>query len=314
MGPKVHAGAHIAIARRYFAFLRGGSPGELYRQIARKGTKVIDGRECIVLVMTPAEGKPDTWYVDSETALVSRIDTALPAPESADATWGLGDEMETELTFADWKKVGGVQHPHRRTLKMGPAIVTTICTKVEAGVVIDPASFTPPKSVLELESKPMAKAFDASGKPVYQVVERKAQPVASIRTTCKQTEISKTLAVLLPEVMAHLTAIGAKTAGPPFSRYHSFGDDVDIEAGIPVARPIQEKGRVKNSELPAGKAVTAWHIGPYEKLSEAHQGLMGYVAEKQLKAKGGPWEVYWTDPGMVPDPAKWRTQLFLAIE
>src|SRR5262249_11701332 len=146
-------------------------------------------------------GKPDTWYVDSETALVSRIDTALPAPESADATFGLDDEMESQITFGDWKKVGGVQHPHRRTLKLGPATGTSICTKGEAGTARAPAGFTPPKSVLELASKPMAKAFDASGKPVYQVVERKAQPVASIRTTCKPTEISSTLATLLPEVM-----------------------------------------------------------------------------------------------------------------
>jgi effector-binding domain-containing protein len=246
--------------------------------------------------------------------LLCRLDTALPAPESADANFGLGDEMQAQITFADWKKVDGVQHPQRRTLRMGPATVTSTCTRIEAGVMLGPASFTPPKSVLELERKPMAKAFDANGKPVYQVVERKAQPVASIRTRCKPAEISATLAILLPEVMAHLNATGAKITGPPFSRYHAFGDEIDIEAGIPVARAIEEKGRVKNSELPGGKAVTAWHIGPYEKLSEAHQGLMGYVAEKQMKVKGGPWEIYWTDPGMVPDPGKWQTQLFQAID
>ena len=32
-----------------------------------------------------------------------------------------------------------------------------------------------------------------------------------------------------------------------------------------------------------------------------------------LEAAGGPWEVYWTNPGMVPDPAKWRTQIFAPL-
>jgi effector-binding domain-containing protein len=164
-----------------------------------------------------------------------------------------------------------------------------------------------------LKSKPAAMPADADAP--YQIVEREAQPVASIRVKCKPDEISATLAVVLPEVIAHLNASGAKMAGVPFSRYHGLGGaEIDLEAGIPVAKPITEKGRVKNSELPAGKAVMAWHIGPYEKLTAAHQALQGYVDANHLKSRGGPWETYWTDPGMVPDPSKWRTQLFMPVE
>jgi effector-binding domain-containing protein len=151
--------------------------------------------------------------------------------------------------------------------------------------------------------------------PTYAIVERTLQPVASIRVQVKPDEISATLAVLLPEVMAHITATGAKMAGAPFSRYHTFGaDSIDLEAGIPVASAITPSGRVQASELPAGKAVTAWHIGPYDQLAKAHAALKAHLESKQLRARGGPWEVYWTDPGMVRDPAKWRTQLFQPIE
>jgi effector-binding domain-containing protein len=316
LGAKVYAGAQAATVRRYFALLRGGSPNDLpYQEITHAGSEQLDGREHAVLRMTPAEGKADVWYVDSGSGHVTRIDIALPAPESADATFGLDDSMDSQITFGDWRKVGGVQFPHRRTLQMGPATVAFTCTKVEAGVRTDPAAFTPPKAVLELESRPASRAFDAAGKATCQIVERDAQRVASIRVKCKPDEISATLAVVLPEVMAHLNATGARMAGAPFSRYHAFGEtEIDLEAGIPVAKPITEKGRVKNGELPAGKAVTAWHVGPYEKLGEAHGLLQAYVAANRLKPRGGPWEIYWTDPGMVPDPAKWRTQLFVAIE
>ena len=315
MGAKVHSGSNALTVRRYFALLRGARPSELYEKFARTGTKALDGKEHVVLKMTPAEGKPDTWYVDPDKWTVRRVDIALPTPESADSGFGIDDAMDSQITFDDWKSVGGAQIPQRRTMRIGPATVALTCTKVEAPAKLEPAVFMPPEAVTKIKGKPVAKAFDAEGKPSYQVVEREAQPVATIRVKCKPSEISATLSVLLPEVMAHVNAIGVRLTGAPFSRYHAIGDDeVDIEAGLPVAKPITEKGRVKSSELPAGKAVTVWHVGPYEKLGEAHHQLRAHLAANGLKARGGPWEIYWTDPGMVPEPSKWRTQIFAPIE
>lgn len=313
MGPKVHTGAQAVVARRFSAIMRGASPRDLYRRFERTGTQQLGEREHAVLRMTPAEGKPDTWYVDPE-GHVARIDTMLVPPESADATWDMGDWVATELTFGDWREVNGVRYPFFRQLKMGPATMTFTCAKIETGVQIAPERFTPPEAVLKLKGKPAARPVDADGKPTYEIIEREAQPVASIRLKCKANEISATLAEIFPEVMQHLNATGAKMVGAPFSRYHSFGDtEVDLEAGIPVSKPFTEKGRVKNSELPAGKAVTAWHIGPYDKLGEAHKALSAWLTANKLESRGGPWEVYWTDPGMVPDSSKWRTQLFMPI-
>ncbi len=314
MGAKVHRGVNAAIARRFSDIMRGQDPRTLYHQIAAAGTEKIDGRDHTVLRMTPAEGKVDTWFVDAD-GNVARVDIALPAPESAEAAFGLDDKMDSQLTFADWRQVDGGRFPFRTVLKMGTATVSSTCDKVEVGAKIDPAKFTPPAAVAKVKLEASGPAFDADGKPTYQVVERQAQPVASIRAKIKTSEISQGLGVLLPEVMAHLTATGANPAGPPFSRYHSFTDtEVDIEAGIPVHKPISEKGRVKNSELPAGKAVSCWHVGPYDKLSGAHLALQAHLAAKKLTARGGCWEIYWTDPGMVPDPAKWRTQLFAPVQ
>jgi effector-binding domain-containing protein len=152
-------------------------------------------------------------------------------------------------------------------------------------------------------------------RPGYQVLDREAQPVASIRLKVRPADLSATLTVVYPEIMGHLNAEGAQIAGPPFSRYHAMGgDEIDLEAGLPVTKPIAEKGRIKNGVLPGGKTVIGWHIGPYDKLKVAHEALQAHLAAEKLKSRGGPWEVYWTDPGVVPDPAKWRTQLFMPIE
>ncbi|MFY9345751.1 MAG: GyrI-like domain-containing protein [Planctomycetota bacterium] len=314
MGAKVHTGGNAAASRRYFAMLRGDDPRTLYREIKKTGSEKIGGREHTVLEMIPAEGKPDTWVVDADGNVV-RIDTALPAPESADAVFGLADLMPTTLTFANWQQVEGGRFPMLRTLRMGPATVTTTISKAIVGVEIEAEKFEPPAAVAKVTSAPSMPAFGPDGKPNYHVIDRQPQAVASIRIKVKASAISEQLGILLPEVMTHLNVIGARMAGAPFSRYHAFtGDEIDLEAGIPVQSPITEKGRVKNSELPGGKTVTCWHVGSYDKLGAAHAGLQAHLADKKLKARGGVWELYWTDPGMVPDPAKWKTQLFAPIE
>lgn len=313
LGARIYAPPQARVARRYLALLRGASPKTLYRHFERTGTDTVDGRACTKIKMTPESGKADTWYVDADGRAL-RIDIALPVPESADVVAGDSDFTDAWMTFGDWKQVGGRAYAHRRIMHMGPATIDSTLTAVETPDQLADALFAPPQSVLDKKKQAPAGTGEG-GVPEYQIVERQVQPVASIRTKCKPDQVSATLAVLLPEVMAHLNATGAKMSGPPFSRYHTVKDgEIDIEAGIPVTKPIEPKGRVANSELPAGRTASAWHIGPYEKLGQAHAALRAWVAAQKATPRGGAYEVYWTDPGMVPDPAKWRTQLFQPIE
>ncbi len=315
LGGKIYAEKAAENARRFFALSRGASPRTLYQEFASVGTQTIDGREHAVLEMTPKSGKPDTWFVDLGTGLVSRVDIGLPLPESADLVWGLGDDIQAQISFADWKKIDGVQYSHRRSARMGTATLMFTITKIEPNAKFDPASFTPPEAVAEAKGKTAVKIPRTDSQPEYQILDREAQDVASVRLKVRSADISATLAGIYPEIMGHLYAEGAKITGPPFSRYHSFsGDEIDLEAGLPIAEPVAEKGRVKMGQLPGGRTVIGWHVGPYDRLMGAHEALKAWLDGQNLKPRGGPWEIYWTDPGVVPDPAKWRTQLFLPIE
>jgi AraC family transcriptional regulator len=315
MGARILDESEAALARRHAAAMRGVRPETLYRDIAVTGTKAIDGREHVVLRMTPEAGKPDTWYVDQKTWLVVRVDMTVPAPASANAVWGLGDEIESQLTFADWKRIDGVQYPQRRSLRLGTITFASTLTKIEPNAPIDASRFVPPESVTKAKAKAATRPPRSASRPAYEVEDREPQAVASIRVKCREEDIGKTLALVFPEIMGHLNAEGAKIAGVPFSRYHGVaGAELDLEAGLPINKPIAETGRIKNSVLPGGRAVVTWHIGPYEKLKPAHEALKSYLDANALKSRGGPWELYWTDPGVVPDPAKWRTQLVMPIE
>jgi effector-binding domain-containing protein len=103
---------------------------------------------------------------------------------------------------------------------------------------------------------------------------------------------------------------GVAMAGPPFARYYSVVPEaVDFEAGFPAASPVPEHGDVHAVELPGGPAATTTHLGPYEAMEPAYAAIADWIREHGRQAEGAPWEVYFTDPGSVPDPAQWRTKV-----
>lgn len=238
MGAMVRSGVQATQVRRWFALLRGDDPRTIYQRIEKQGTGKVGDAETTILRLRDAEGASDLYHIAADGALL-RVDLQLPAPESADAAFGMPDMMDAQIAFGEWQKQGEGHVAATRTLRMGPATVAFTCDSYTTGTKVEDAEFAPPKAVLEKQASSVGPAFGPDGKPIHQIVDRKQQPVASIRVKCKSTEIAAQLAILLPEVMDHLTATGAKMAGPPFSRYHAWnGDEIDLEAGIPVQSAI----------------------------------------------------------------------------
>jgi effector-binding domain-containing protein len=137
------------------------------------------------------------------------------------------------------------------------------------------------------------------------------QPIATIRVQTTEGEIASVMDTALPEVWGYLESAGVQPSGPPFARYHHFSpDNVDIEVGFPVPAPVAGAGRVVASELPGGTVAVTDHLGPYDQLGGAYAALEQWVTAHGHDPQGATvWEIYWTDPGAEPDPAKWRTEV-----
>lgn len=151
----------------------------------------------------------------------------------------------------------------------------------------------------------------------YEIVVKEidAQPIVSIRTQCHAAEIGAILGEILPEIFRYLRSHDVWPSGPPFTRYHGFSEtQVDIEGGMPVSERVPGTGRIAAGELPGGTAVTTVHMGPYEKLPEAHDALHVWMRDHQKESAGAQWEYYWTDPGREPDPSKRKTELVWPIK
>jgi effector-binding domain-containing protein len=141
------------------------------------------------------------------------------------------------------------------------------------------------------------------------------QPVMSIRGNTRFQAISATIGEYLGEVWQYVEANGGQFVGPPFTRYHQITDsEIDLEAGLPVASALAGQGRVQAGKLPGGEVVSTMHIGPYEELPAAGAALTTWAATHGREAAGPNWEIYWTDPGEVKDPAAWKTEVIMPLK
>jgi AraC family transcriptional regulator len=141
-----------------------------------------------------------------------------------------------------------------------------------------------------------------------------AQPAAVVRQTTTPAELAGDLGQLLERVLQHAISAGAAPAGPPFTRYLRMDDhSVEIETGFPLDRAVPGGDGVQAVELPATDAVVARHIGPYDQLPATYAAATTFAGQLGRSPSEAPWEVYLTDPGEQPDPARWVTEVYLPV-
>ena len=123
---------------------------------------------------------------------------------------------------------------------------------------------------------------------------------AAVRLTTTMPRIGADIGQAFGEVMQYLQANGIQPTGLAFARFHSMGEEIDMEAGFSVPGAITGAGRVRPGELPAGEAAVTLHAGPYDAIGPAYEAIEAWLAAHNRKAAGAPWEVYLTPPDVQP--------------
>lgn len=279
----------------------------MYASAKTVGDKEVGKRPCWRIEMTSRDGVKEHWYLDKETKRLARFDTEIPDM--------MGGTTKARFYYGDWRRQDGVLYPFQREQKIGLMSVNYQWESCQVNADVADQHVDPSEKVVAAIKKRRAEGGRKSDPEACTLIDLEKQHVATIRVTIKPEDVARTLAVALPEVMKHVTKEGATIAGPPFSRYHKRSDDqFELEAGIPVAAPIREGGRVKASTLPGGKAATVWHIGKYHDLPKSYAKLEAWMKSRNHDVSAAFWEVYWTDPGLEPDPRKWKTQIIWPIK
>jgi effector-binding domain-containing protein len=137
-----------------------------------------------------------------------------------------------------------------------------------------------------------------------------ARPTACMRVTTTKGEIGKTIGELLSRLGEFVERNGGGAAGPPYARYFRWSDDgVDVEIGIPVARPISGEGQVVAGELPGGEVARTLHLGPYDGLTDTYDALHEWITGQGREPAGAPWEVYVRSYSDVTNPSQLTTEV-----
>jgi hypothetical protein len=94
---------------------------------------------------------------------------------------------------------------------------------------------------------------------------------------------------------------------------------LEVEAGVPIAAPVDGHGEVISGILPAGCYATVTHVGHPSELMGVTKSLLDWAAGQGLTwdmshgSDGDRWgsrlESHLTDPREEPDMRKWVTQL-----
>jgi effector-binding domain-containing protein len=153
-----------------------------------------------------------------------------------------------------------------------------------------------------------------------EIVDRPAQPYVAIRRTITMQTFAE-VADRLPGLFGWLAERGVAPAGPPFFRYLviDMERELDVEAGVPVAAPVDGDGEVLAGVLPAGRYAATTHVGHPDELiavtgafldQAAAQGLTFDATETERGTRWGcRLELLHTNPAEQPDMNKWETKL-----
>ena len=136
----------------------------------------------------------------------------------------------------------------------------------------------------------------------FEVSEQPAQPVLSIRTVTSVEKLPDELGQAYHAIIAYLEQIGEKPADAAFAGYYNMDmENLDVEMGFTVPRPLPGKGEIKAGEIPAGKQVSYLFKGPYKEMELVYNAMMQWIERNGHTPTGTAYEFYYNSPEEVPE-------------
>ncbi|MFT4848771.1 MAG: effector-binding domain-containing protein [Sediminicola sp.] len=141
-----------------------------------------------------------------------------------------------------------------------------------------------------------------------------------LTSASKITEISSKLSQMLGEVSAFMNDNNLQMKGMPFTIYNEI-DAMNATAIYSTCIPVGNKiitpagSAVLCGYMPQSTALKTTLKGNYKYLEKAYYKANEYLIANSLEAHptGKMFEVYRNDPGSVPNPADWLTEVYIPI-
>jgi effector-binding domain-containing protein len=147
----------------------------------------------------------------------------------------------------------------------------------------------------------------------YEVTIEKAEAelVAAVRAKVAVGNIAQAWKPALDQVWDFLRVNGELRPGHNFFLYHHPAhrdEPMDIDFGVQIAHRFDGEGNVQCVQTPAGEVASTIHVGPYNKLSDAHNAIHAWCAANNRRIGQASWEIYgdWkNDPALLETTIKY---------
>jgi len=138
-------------------------------------------------------------------------------------------------------------------------------------------------------------------------------PLAVVKRRVHQSQLSKVVPECCGIVWNVLKAHGVTGAGRNVALY--LDGQMNIEVGVEIGDSFAGAGEVSRSATPSGTVAIATHLGPYQRLHEAHDAIHDWCARHGRALAGPSWEIYghWKDEWN-RDPSQIRTDIVYLLK
>ncbi len=136
----------------------------------------------------------------------------------------------------------------------------------------------------------------------FELTEQPAQPVLSMRTVTSVGNLPQALGKAYTTIIGYLEEVGEKPVDAAFAAYYNMDmENLDVEMGFPVSKPIAGRGEILSGEIPAGKQATCLYKGPYGQMGPAYDAMSQWMSENGHMPTGVVYEFYYNSPMDVPE-------------
>ena len=147
-----------------------------------------------------------------------------------------------------------------------------------------------------------------------KVKELPSQLALSVRLRTPLSELPERVGRAFGAIAAYVADQRLAPAGVPFVAYYNMDmQNLDIEAVIPVGRKLPGRSNIQCREFPGGKAAVCLHVGPYNQIGAAYNGLNEWLSDNQLQGTGVAYEFYLNDPAVTP-PEDLKTEVAMPLK
>jgi len=146
----------------------------------------------------------------------------------------------------------------------------------------------------------------------FEIIDLVPDPLLVIRKVTSVNDLPQEIGKAYHQIAAYLNELGEQPAGVPFVAYYNLDmENLDVEMGFPVAKELPGQGNITPARMPAVRAATFTHIGPYRDMSAGYEAINHWLAEQKEEPTGVVYEYYYNSPAEVPETELMTKVLFL---